>query len=166
MCCLTKFYQTGSISLKSMAVFLLTVLRSVQENFKLYHDFRLFQVSDEAERLLGYALYLGPSILDHSCKPTAEVRFLGSRIEVRCKTARSTTDLRQISISYIDKNLGRDERRRILQKHFHFDCLCVRCLNEKADPPPWLTEMATFNHRVAAELQVSTFASHYSVNLP
>ena len=123
-------------------------------------------MSDEAERLLGYALYLGPSILDHSCKPTAEVRFLGSRIEVKCKTVRSTTDLRQISISYIDKNLGRDERRRILQKHFHFDCLCVRCLSEKADPPPWLTEMATFNHRVAAELQVSTFASHYKVNLP
>ena len=113
------------------------------------------KVSDDKEKLLGYALYLGPSILDHSCKPTAEVKFLGSRIEVTCKVGRSTTNLREITISYIDKNLGREERRSILQKHFHFDCLCQRCLNEKADPPTWLAELAVFKHSVAAAVQVS-----------
>ena len=113
------------------------------------------KVSDDHEKLLGYALYLGPSILDHSCKPTAEVKFLGSRIEVTCKVGRSTTNLREITISYIDKNLGREERRSILQKHFHFDCLCQRCLNEKADPPTWLAELAVFKHSVAAAVQVS-----------
>ena len=111
-------------------------------------------MSDDKEKLLGYALYLGPSILDHSCKPTAEVKFIGSRIEVTCKAVRSTTNLREITISYIDKNLGREERRSILRKHFHFDCLCQRCLNEEADPPAWLAELAVFKHSVAAALQV------------
>ena len=121
------------------------------------------KVSDDNEKLLGYALYLGPSILDHSCKPTAEVKFLGSRIEVTCKVGRSTTNLREITISYIDKNLGREERRSILQKHFHFDCLCQRCLNEKADPPTWLAELALFKHSVAAALQVtSSYWLHHS----
>ena len=113
-------------------------------------------MSDDKEKLLGYALYLGPSILDHSCKPTAEVKFLGSRIEVTCKVGRSTSNLREITISYIDKNLGREERRSILRKHFHFDCLCPRCLNEEADPPTWLAELAVFKHSVAAAVQVST----------
>ena len=117
-------------------------------------------MSDEKEKLLGYALYLGPSILDHSCKPTAEVKFLGSRIEVTCKVGRSTTNLREITISYIDKHLGREERRSILRKHFHFDCLCPRCVSENADPPPWLAKLAVFKYSVAAALQVTSSSSN------
>ena len=42
----------------------------------------------------------------------------------------------------------------MLQKHFHFDCLCPRCMKEEADPPTWLAELAVFKHSVAATLQV------------
>jgi len=148
-------YWSVKIFQQLSAVLPLEVLRN-WEYFTEVHGRLLvnsFEVSDDKEKLLGYALYLGPSILDHSCKPTAEVKFIGSRIEVTCKAVRSTTNLREITISYIDKNLGREERRSILRKHFHFDCLCQRCLNEEADPPAWLAELAVFKHSVAAALQ-------------
>ena len=60
-------------------------------------------MSGENEARLGWALYLGPSILDHSCSPTAEVEWRGNRLVVRSRlNLTEIPDLRTVFISYID----------------------------------------------------------------
>ena len=126
-----------------------------------------FEVSNDAGQLLGYALYLGPSILDHSCRPSAEVSpapshfspvqvtFQGSRLEVHSKVARGTSDLRKMSISYIDLDLGREERRQLLRTHFHFECQCSLCVGEDVEAPQHLVDLSKLHHSVAAAVQVT-----------
>ena len=109
-----------------------------------------FEVSGDDEEKVGWALYLGPSILglyinnrccnltfrtmitlDHSCVPNAEVDFQGKRIIVKSKTNTTDVDLRKIYISYIDIGAPSDVRRRKLKKFYHFDCFCDRCVGIK-----------------------------------
>jgi hypothetical protein len=70
---------------------------------------------------------------------------------VRSLVSGGSTDLRQITISYIDAELGREERRGLLRRHFHFECLCPACLEEEADPI--LAALARTQHSVAAAAQ-------------
>ena len=90
-----------------------------------------FEVSSEDDVKVGWALYLGPSILDHSCVPTAEVDFDGKKIIIKSKLNVINIDLRKIFISYIDIGAPSIERRRRLKKYYHFDCFCDRCIGIK-----------------------------------
>ena len=90
-----------------------------------------FEVSNDEDEKVGYALYLGPSILDHSCVPNAEVDFSGKRIIVKCKVNMNGIDLRKLFISYIDMGAETLVRRRKLKQYYHFDCFCERCLGIK-----------------------------------
>ena len=90
-----------------------------------------FEVSGEDDEKVGWALYLGPSILDHSCVPTAEVDFSGKRIIIKSKVNVINIDLRKIFISYIDIGAPSDVRRKRLKKYYHFDCYCDRCIGIK-----------------------------------
>ena len=85
-------------------------------------------MSGEDDEKVGWALYLGPSILDHSCVPTAEVDFSGKRIIIKSKVNVINIDLRKIFISYIDIGAPSDVRRKRLKKYYHFDCYCDRCI--------------------------------------
>ena len=90
-----------------------------------------FEVSNENEEKVGWALYLGPSILDHSCVPSAEVDFSGKRIIVKSKVNMTGIDLRKLFISYIDIGAPTSVRRSKLKQYYHFDCFCERCLGVK-----------------------------------
>ena len=90
-----------------------------------------FEISDEDDDRLGWALYLAPSILDHSCVPSAEVTFRGKNIVVKSKVNMIDINLRKIFISYIDVGEDTEVRRRKLRKHYHFDCVCDRCVGIK-----------------------------------
>ena len=90
-----------------------------------------FEVSGADDEKVGYALYLGPSILDHSCVPSAEVDFSGKRIIVKSKLNIIDINLRKIYISYIDVSPPSDVRRNRLKKYYHFDCFCDRCVGIK-----------------------------------
>ena len=90
-----------------------------------------FEVSGDDEEKVGWALYLGPSILDHSCVPSAEVDFCGKRILVKSKVNMVDINLRKIFISYIDIGAPTDVRRNRLKKYYHFDCFCERCVGIK-----------------------------------
>jgi len=95
-----------------------------------------FEVSGEEDEKLGWALYLGPSIMDHSCVPNAEVNFRGKKIIVKSKVTSTHIDLRKIFISYIDITASTTQRRQKLRKYYHFDCICQRCLGIKYS---WVT---------------------------
>ena len=101
-----------------------------------------FEISGDDDEKLGWALYLGPSILDHSCVPTAEVEFSGKKILVKSKINLTEINLRRIFISYIDIGSDTDRRRNKLKKYYHFDCLCPRCVGIKLG---WVAS-EPFNH--------------------
>ena len=90
-----------------------------------------FEISGDYDEKLGWALYLGPSILDHSCVPSAEVDFKGKNILIKSKVNMVDIDLRKIFISYIDLGDTTAVRRSKLRTNYHFSCLCDRCTGIK-----------------------------------
>ena len=89
-----------------------------------------------------------------------QVTFTGCRLEVHSKVARGTTDLRKMSISYIDLDLGREERRQLLRTHFHFDCQCSLCVGEEVEAPQHLVDLSKLQHSVASAAQVDQATLH------
>ena len=55
-----------------------------------------FHILDENHEGIGTALYLGPSVMDHSCQPNAAVNFDGRNIVVRSLIDRPTVDFNEV----------------------------------------------------------------------
>ena len=110
-----------------------TATRSWQHFKQVYGKLIInsFEVSGEDDEKLGWALYLAPSILDHSCVPSAEVDFTGKNILIKSKVKMVDIDLRKIFISYIDLGETTAVRRSKLRTNYHFWCLCDRCTGIK-----------------------------------
>jgi len=84
-----------------------------------------FEICDDKMISYGWGVYLGPSIMDHSCQPTAAVSFSGRRLTV---TALRTLDsLDDLYISYCDPNLPTNVRRAKLEENYFFQCGCSKC---------------------------------------
>ena len=86
-----------------------------------------FEVSGEYDEKLGWALYIGPSILDHSCVPSAEVDFKGKNIIIKSKVTMRPKDLAKNSICFIDRTRTFTERQESLARQFHISCSCSLC---------------------------------------
>ena len=80
-----------------------------------------FIVNDAIEHI-GYGLYLGASILDHSCAPNAHWHFRGKEVIIR--TTENVSDFSDLRISYL-KNLTETTRQRQekLLQNYHFLCV-------------------------------------------
>ncbi|OAD56993.1 SET and MYND domain-containing protein 3, partial [Eufriesea mexicana] len=84
---------------------------------------------------IGVGIYLGASILDHSCKPNTVVVFEGTTIIVKTIEDLPCLDWSQASvirISYIDVLQTTRDRRSELQSRYYFWCRCKKC--EEAEP--------------------------------
>ena len=102
--------------------------------------------------IVGWGLYLGPSILDHSCCPTAKVTLKGLRLEVR--SLKPFRDFKKLLVSYLDPKQQREMRRAALRERYFFDCLCPACLGkEVVGPFPRLAEVALQENCVAVSLE-------------
>ena len=89
-----------------------------------------FNILDDNDDAVGTALYLGPSIMNHSCKPNASVRFENQKqIVVRALEDMESRDFSQIFISYIDVMETTKRRQDHLSKNYYFLCQCPRCLD-------------------------------------
>merc|ERR1712223_338377 len=93
-----------------------------------------FNVLDPIDQVaVGSALYIGPSILDHACTPTASVSF--DLENDRAIVVRALKDLSgpqvmsQMFISYLDLLDPTSRRKEHLEKHYYFSCQCYRCSN-------------------------------------
>ena len=79
---------------------------------------------------IGSALYLGPSVMDHSCQPNASVSFDGINLIVRTLVDKPEGNFNygsDVFISYLDLLNDTGGRREKLQKQYYFRCGCVRC---------------------------------------
>jgi len=70
-------------------------------------------------------LYLGLSVVDHSCRPNANVVFRGRRAELRAME--SLQDFNSCRISYLHEMLPTAERQQQLRDQYYFTCDCRLC---------------------------------------
>jgi len=117
------------------------------------NSFEVGEYSSGSKLSVGYGLFLGPSILDHSCSPAARVTFHGSKIEVKSKE--ECSDFRNLKIPYIDTNLPREERKALLRSKYFFDCFCAPCLGEQGlGVKPRLADIVLQNHCLSKALEM------------
>ncbi|KAG7197842.1 hypothetical protein KM043_001654 [Ampulex compressa] len=86
-----------------------------------------FDILNEEFISIGTGIYLGPSVIDHSCKPNATAVFDGTTISIRTVKDIPYMDWSQIRISYIDLLKSTSDRRIQLQKQYYFWCKCEKC---------------------------------------
>lgn len=89
-----------------------------------------FNILDNDLNSIGTGIYLGVSIIDHSCQPNAVATFDGLTLNVRAIKAIPKLDFALIFISYIDLANTAEQRQRELQQNYFFLCECARCLGE------------------------------------
>ncbi|XP_072765450.1 histone-lysine N-methyltransferase SMYD3 isoform X1 [Anoplolepis gracilipes] len=86
-----------------------------------------FNILDLNMNTIGAGIYLGASIIDHSCKPNAIAVFEGTTIIIRTIMDLPSLDWSQIRISYIDLLNSNKDRREELNNSYYFWCDCERC---------------------------------------
>lgn len=118
----------------------LTIIRQIELN--------AFTVIDDRQRSVGAALYLNPSLFNHSCVPNLfalyNTDFSSPPLPTSSPCSAATTDgvtgvwqelklLRDVEAgeelmhSYCDLARPRFERKAMLLKNYHFSCACSAC---------------------------------------
>ncbi|XP_020291945.1 histone-lysine N-methyltransferase SMYD3 isoform X2 [Pseudomyrmex gracilis] len=86
-----------------------------------------FNILDNNMNTIGAGIYLGASVIDHSCTPNAIAVFEGTTIYIRTLKDLPSLDWSQIRISYIDLLNSTKDRREELQSSYYFLCDCEKC---------------------------------------
>ncbi|CAL7947993.1 unnamed protein product [Xylocopa violacea] len=94
------------------------------------NSFNIYDYMDMSS--IGVGIYLGASVIDHSCKPNTVATFEGTTIIIRTVEDIPCLDWSQIRISYIDILKTTKDRRTELQNSYYFWCNCERC--EEPEP--------------------------------
>lgn len=87
-----------------------------------------FSVLDGEMNSIGSALYLGASIMDHSCQPNAVATFDGRKLNIRTLVDLPRINWDTIFISYIDQMDDTETRRKSLKDTYYFLCACSKCV--------------------------------------
>lgn len=114
----------------------------VSEDFVLPHPNELLEfygkicintisICDKELRQIGAGLYLGPSLLDHSCRPNAVVIFDGKVLNLKC--IEPIYDGQKITISYIELLNTKARRCEELENCYYFQCTCSLCVDNEKD---------------------------------
>ena len=86
-----------------------------------------FFIVDENEKFIGKGLYLGASIMDHSCTPNAVWISKGKELIIRCISKEKIENISDLRISYIPNLYESTERRKeLLMEDYYFLCQCSR----------------------------------------
>lgn len=88
-----------------------------------------FNILDPEMVSIGTGLYLGVSIIDHSCDPTALAVFTGTTIHIRALQNMPMMDWSKVFITYVDLLNTARERQEDLQATYYFLCQCTRCID-------------------------------------
>ncbi|KAJ1520655.1 hypothetical protein ONE63_003760 [Megalurothrips usitatus] len=88
-----------------------------------------FNILDPEMVSIGTGLYIGVSIIDHSCDPTAVAVFTGTTIHIRALQNLPQMDWSKVYITYVDLLNSARERQDDLQATYYFLCQCTRCLD-------------------------------------
>ncbi|XP_044761143.1 histone-lysine N-methyltransferase SMYD3 [Coccinella septempunctata] len=87
-----------------------------------------FNICNEEQQILGTGIYLGASILDHSCEPNAVAIFEGTTIHIRALKTMQYLNWSEVFISYIDILNTTKDRIEDLKRVYYFTCQCQKCL--------------------------------------
>ncbi|KAG8238712.1 hypothetical protein J437_LFUL015270 [Ladona fulva] len=90
-----------------------------------------FNILDGEMSCIAAGIYLGPSIIDHSCRPNAVATFNGLTLQLRALEDMPKFDWTKVRISYVDLLSCRSDRREELKNAYYFWCDCVRCVIDK-----------------------------------
>nr|XP_054918828.1 histone-lysine N-methyltransferase SMYD3-like isoform X7 [Dermacentor andersoni] len=82
---------------------------------------------------IGTGLYIGPSILDHSCSPNAHAVYEGHKLQLRAAGDIKCSSLDGIRVSYIDVMAPKYVRQQELKSQYYFECSCTKCSNKVPD---------------------------------
>ncbi|KAK9882851.1 hypothetical protein WA026_023547 [Henosepilachna vigintioctopunctata] len=86
-----------------------------------------FNICNEEQQTLGTGIYLGASVIDHSCKPNAIAMFEGTTLHIRATKPMAYLNWSEIRISYIDVLNTRKDRIEELERLYYFTCQCPMC---------------------------------------
>ncbi|PNF32480.1 Histone-lysine N-methyltransferase SMYD3 [Cryptotermes secundus] len=86
-----------------------------------------FNILDPEMMSIGTGIYLGCSVIDHSCDPNAVAVFEGIIIHIRAVKDMPVLDWEKIFISYIDLLNFPQDRQAELQAMYYFLCDCNLC---------------------------------------
>ncbi|XP_052899084.1 histone-lysine N-methyltransferase SMYD3 isoform X2 [Anopheles moucheti] len=92
-----------------------------------------FNILDNEMNTIGTGMYIGASIIDHSCRPNVVVSFDGETLNMRLLEdyPDQELDFGKLFISYIDLIDTTDVRREQLAERYYFRCECERCRDEQ-----------------------------------
>ncbi|KLO07473.1 hypothetical protein SCHPADRAFT_1001647 [Schizopora paradoxa] len=90
-------------------------------------SFNAFRLDDDG----GQALYAAPSLMNHSCIPSAHAEFIGDAYMVRAR--RDMKKGEEVTIAYIEKQASFDEKRYRLMSTWRFNCECGVCKADDED---------------------------------
>lgn len=87
---------------------------------------------------IGRVVYLGASILNHSCEvhDRYSQQFVGRNYVIRALRDITIDGVDDLDISYIPLMMSVHDRREKLKDDYYFDCWCSRCTQELRRPPP------------------------------
>ncbi|KAF5299334.1 hypothetical protein FQA39_LY02507 [Lamprigera yunnana] len=88
-----------------------------------------FTICDEELKGLGTGIYLGASIIDHSCQPNAVAIFQGTLLNIRATETMPHLNWDKVFLSYTDTLQKPEVRRKELMSNYYFICRCPRCLD-------------------------------------
>ncbi|GAQ80581.1 hypothetical protein KFL_000570280 [Klebsormidium nitens] len=81
----------------------------------------------------GSAVYLLPSMYNHSCEPSVDIHWPRDAI-ARFEARRDIQEGEELTITYIDASLPVETRQKHLEWAYGFRCQCQRCQDEKEPP--------------------------------
>jgi hypothetical protein len=100
-------------------------------DFKAAMEAALF--ASEAGVGTGSALYLMPSMLNHSCDPNVDAVWIDGDATLTLRARRDVDEGEQLTITYIDADSPVSARRQRLEHAYGFVCACERCVEEAED---------------------------------
>ncbi|XP_970424.2 histone-lysine N-methyltransferase SMYD3 isoform X1 [Tribolium castaneum] len=103
-----------------------------------------FNIIDQELQCIGTGMYLGASVIDHSCSPNAVAIFDGPILSIRALQTFQYLDWSQIKISYIDILNTTKDRQSELEAAYYFLCKCPKCLEPE---PPEINAAACPNEK-------------------
>uniref|UniRef100_A0A1B6DNR1 MYND-type domain-containing protein n=1 Tax=Clastoptera arizonana TaxID=38151 RepID=A0A1B6DNR1_9HEMI len=86
-----------------------------------------FNILDPEMSTIGTGIYLGCSVMNHSCEPTAIAVFEGTTISIRALVDFPEFEWSQVLISYVDLMNSTQWRQEELMQTYYFLCDCNRC---------------------------------------
>ena len=108
------------------------------------------ELSHDSNFVIASGMFIESSIFNHSCRPNAVRVFNGSTIEIRASREIDTA-VEGVTLTYIDCQTSRDERKNELRDFYYFDCQCEFCATE--------TEWE-LDHRLLPKLSHQLMSAH------